>query len=157
MIALRWRQPVPAIVVRWRGPGGTAVRSMPLASPMPLAAIIGPAGVMGPEGPAGPPGARGDPGPAGPPGTGGLAGTATITIPGPAGQLDWEEAVAAPGVTETDRVFLVLAPADDADENAPALLGLVTLSGRAGAGEILVSAAFDAPVSGPVILNWSAA
>ncbi|MGL5838239.1 MAG: hypothetical protein ACRCY3_07025 [Sphingorhabdus sp.] len=53
MIALRWRQPEPAIVVRWRGPdeavAAEAIVSPP--APMPVAALIGPPGVAGPPGP----------------------------------------------------------------------------------------------------------
>jgi hypothetical protein len=57
MIVLRFRQPDPAIIARWRGPDGQmaagAVVSPPLA---PVATLIGPPGVAGPIGPQGPEG-----------------------------------------------------------------------------------------------------
>jgi hypothetical protein len=49
---LRWRRPRPAIVTRWRGPGGAAVLAGE-GGPGPVAAVIGP---PGPPGPVGPPG-----------------------------------------------------------------------------------------------------
>jgi hypothetical protein len=54
MIALRWRQPDPAIVVRWRGPDGAVAAGAAVSSPLPVAALIGPPGVTGPQGPEGP-------------------------------------------------------------------------------------------------------
>ena len=54
MIALRWRQPEPAIVVRWRGPDGAMAAGAVAAPPLPVAALIGPPGVAGAEGPQGP-------------------------------------------------------------------------------------------------------
>jgi hypothetical protein len=51
---LQWRVPDPAIVARWRGPGG---RIAPSALVVPIASIptlIGPPGVAGPPGPEGP-------------------------------------------------------------------------------------------------------
>jgi hypothetical protein len=54
MIALRWRQPGPAIITRWRGPDGAMAASAVVAPPLPVAALIGPPGVAGPTGPEGP-------------------------------------------------------------------------------------------------------
>ena len=54
MIALRWRQPEPAIVVRWRGPDGAMAAGAVVSPPLPVAALIGPPGVTGPQGPQGP-------------------------------------------------------------------------------------------------------
>lgn len=50
---LRWRRPRPAIVTRWRGPGGAVVIGQEPGLE-PLAAIVGP------PGPAGPPGSMGN-------------------------------------------------------------------------------------------------
>lgn len=157
MMLLQWRRPAPPLVLQWRGPADMASPVSPFAPPVQLAAIIGPPGVMGPEGAAGAAGPEGPAGPPGPPGAGSPAGSATITVPGPAGRTEWEETVSASGVAAGDRIFLSLAPAADSDENTPDLIGGVTLSGVAGAGEIAVFAAFDDPVSGPILLNWSAA
>ena len=54
MIALRWRQPEPAIVVRWRGPDGVIAAGTVVTPPLPVAALIGPPGMAGPQGPQGP-------------------------------------------------------------------------------------------------------
>jgi hypothetical protein len=54
MIALRWRQPDPAIITRWRGPDGAMAAGAVVAPPSPVAALIGPPGVAGPTGPEGP-------------------------------------------------------------------------------------------------------
>ena len=54
MIALRWRQPEPAIVVRWRGPDGAMAAGAVVSPSLPVAALIGPPGVTGPQGPQGP-------------------------------------------------------------------------------------------------------
>jgi hypothetical protein len=56
MMALRWRQPDPVIVVRWRGPDGMAAAGAVVTPPLPVAAIIGPPGETGPQGPQGPDG-----------------------------------------------------------------------------------------------------
>ena len=54
MIALRWRQPDPAIVVRWRGPDEAMAAGAVVTPPLPVAALIGPPGMAGPQGPQGP-------------------------------------------------------------------------------------------------------
>ena len=54
MIALRWRQPEPAIVVRWRGPDKAIAAGAVVSPRLPVAALIGPPGVTGPQGPEGP-------------------------------------------------------------------------------------------------------
>lgn len=160
MMVLQWRQPVPPLLARWRGPANMILPAPPFASPLQWAAIVGPPGVTGPQGHAGAigaPGPEGPQGPSGPPGAGSLSGAATITVPGPAGRTEWEETVSAAGVSAGDRIFLSLAPSADGDENTAELLGSVTLSGVAGADQIAVFAAFDEPVSGSILLNWSAA
>lgn len=163
MIALRWRQPEAVIVTRWRGPYGSLAQSALAVPSMPLATLIGPpglpgaAGAQGPIGPAGPAGPQGAPGPQGPAGAGALAGTATITAPGPAGVIEWEETAAAGGVVPASRIFLALAPSADEDENCADMLDVSALSGRAGTDQITITAAFAEAVSGPVKLNWSAA
>lgn len=157
MMLLQWRRPAPPLALQWRGPADMIAPAQPFAPPVQLAAIVGPPGVMGPPGPEGAAGAPGPEGPPGPQGAGSLSGVATITVPGPAGRTEWEETVSASGVSAGDRIFLSLAPATDAEENAPELIGVATLSAVAGAGQISVFAAFDDPVSGPILLNWSAA
>jgi hypothetical protein len=55
MIALRWRQPDPAIIARWRGPDGAMAAGTVVSPPLtPVAALIGPPGETGPAGPQGP-------------------------------------------------------------------------------------------------------
>ena len=54
MIALRWRQPEPAIFVRWRGPDGVNAPGAVVTPPLPVAVLIGPPGIAGPQGPEGP-------------------------------------------------------------------------------------------------------
>jgi hypothetical protein len=66
------------------------------------------------------------------------------------------QSVSASGVLPASRVFLMLAPGSDADENDPELIDLLSLSGTAETDSILVNASFAAPVSGPLNLNWSA-
>jgi hypothetical protein len=55
MIALRWRQSEPPIVLRWRGLDGAVAVGAVVSPPLPVAALIGPPGVAGPPGPEGPP------------------------------------------------------------------------------------------------------
>ena len=64
--------------------------------------------------------------------------------------------VAASGVTPASRVQLTLAPANDNDENDPEFLDVTAIAGSPQSNQILVSASFSAPVSGPIKLNWSA-
>lgn len=54
MIALRWRQPGPPVILRWRGPDARQQAEAVVLPPAPVAAIIGPPGVAGPPGPQGP-------------------------------------------------------------------------------------------------------
>jgi hypothetical protein len=162
---LQWRQAPPAIVTRWRGPDGTLAPSALHVPARPLAAVIGPPGSVGPAG------ATGNPGPVGPQGTAGpigptgatgpagaspASGTATLTIADPAGRLEHQETVSAPGVTPVSRLFVSLAPTSDADENDPELTDLLALSASPGAGTLTITAAFDTAMSGPIKFNWSA-
>ena len=89
-----------------------------------------------------------------PGGGGGLSGVATITVP--ANAIEHRQSVAATGVTGASRIFLALAPHLDTDENDPEMLDVLALSGTPSAGAIAVIAAFAAPTSGPIKINWSA-
>lgn len=160
MIALRWRQPEPSIVTRWRGPDGSLAPSALAVPPLPVATLIGPPGLpgaAGPQGPAGPAGPQGETGPQGPAGAGGLGGSAVIALPGGVGVFEWQESVAAPGVGPSSSVFLAPSAAGDEDENCPEMLPLAALSGAAATDTILVTAAFAEPTAGPIKINWSAA
>lgn len=157
---LQWRQPAPVLSLQWRGPDDRLLPALAQPGGPGVPTLIGPPGPAGPQGlqgSAGEGGAPGPQGPAGPPGSGGLAGTATITVPGGVGQLDWEESVTAAGVSADMAVFLSLAPASDADENVPEMVALSSLSGTPGPDTITISATFSEPISGPIKLNWSAA
>jgi hypothetical protein len=159
MIALVWRQADPPIRTQWRGPDGSLAPSALSVPPMPLATLIGPPGLAGPAGavgPAGPIGPSGPAGPTGPAGSTALSGSAQISIPAAAGAWEVSASVAALGVVPTNRLFLTLAPASDADENDPELIDLLSLAGTPGTDSIFVTASFAAPVSGPLNFNWSA-
>jgi hypothetical protein len=103
-------------------------------------------------------GPQGPPGPEGPPGTGGsaLSGTAVLSVPAPAGRLEWAQTFAAVGVLPTSRIVLSLAGEADSAENDPELLDVLSLWGTPATGEITIGATFGAQVSGPVTVNWSA-
>jgi hypothetical protein len=85
----------------------------------------------------------------------GLRGTATITLPGRAGVLEWTETVAAPGVVVGNAVFLALAGVDSSAENDPECLDLKMLSGLAAVDSIRITATFTEQTSGPIAVNWS--
>lgn len=119
-----------------------------------LQGLQGDAGVQGEQGLQG---IQGVAGVDGQDGAGMLSGLATITVPGFAGRAEWEESVAAPGVTPASRIFVSLAPASDADENGPETLDLRSLSGAPGTDTITFMATFGEPTSGPILINWSAA
>ena len=108
-------------------------------------AVPGPPGTAGAPGSDGAPGAPGAPGAAGAPGADGAPGApgspgadgatgpagspppwaaATVTVPGPAGQFEYRQTVAAAAVTPASIIALKLAPAQDADENDPELTDL---------------------------------
>lgn len=86
--------------------------------------------------------------------SGGLAGTATVTVPNK--RVEWEETVAATGVTGTSKIIAGLAPTLDSDENSPDLLPPMSLAGTPGTDTITFLMAFAEPVAGPIKLNWSA-
>lgn len=83
-----------------------------------------------------------------------IYGTSTVTVA--AGRIEWSEAVTATGVTGASRIIASLAPATDADENVPAMLGLGALAGLPGTDQITFTLAFAEPVAGAVKINWSA-
>lgn len=89
-------------------------------------------------------------------GGGGFAGDITITLPGGAGVIEHVQTVAAAAVSAGQRVQLALAATLDEDENEPELMDVSSLSGRALAGQIEVTATFATRTSGPVQLIWSA-
>jgi hypothetical protein len=86
-----------------------------------------------------------------------LSGLATITVPTGNGRFEHEEQVAATGVTAASRIFLTLAPGEDADENTAEMLDVVSFVGLPGTDIITIRTAFAQPTSGPVKFNWSAA
>ena len=129
---LAWRQPDPPVKTQWRGPDArVAVSALSAGAPQ-LAALIGPPGL--------------------PP----LSGRFILAIAGGGGEFDHEETLAAPGVTPAHIILLALADTDDAQENCAEMIDLAALSGAPGTDSITVSANFLTPVSGPLILNWSA-
>jgi hypothetical protein len=90
------------------------------------------------------------------PGVAPLSGTASLSLVNPAGKLEHSESVVATGVTPAARLFIALAPTSDEDENDPELTDLAAISASPGTGSIAVTAAFAAPMSGPLKINWSA-
>jgi hypothetical protein len=131
-----------------QGPQGPTGPQGPVGS-------TGPQGVAGNDGATGATGATGPQGPQGVPGSGGGAsGLATITVPGPAGQFEHTETVAAVGVTPANRVHLSIGAHLDTDENANDMLDIATLVGIPGTDQIEIIATFTARTSGPIKLNY---
>ena len=129
---LAWRQPDPPVRTQWRGPDArVAVSALSAGAPQ-LAALIGPPGL--------------------PP----LSGRFALTMTDPSGEFEHVQTLPAPGVLPAHGIFLALASTTDGDENCAEMVDLAALSGAAGSGSITISASFLAPVSGPLILNWSA-
>lgn len=85
---------------------------------------------------------------------GGLAGTFAATVP--TARYEWEETLAATGVTGSSKIFLTLAPTLDSDENTIEMLGVSAMAGTPGTNTITVSLSFSEPTVGPIKLNWSA-
>ena len=132
MMRLAWRQPDPQVLTQWRGPDArVAVSALSAGAPQ-LAALIGPPGL--------------------PP----LSGRFTLTLSGLGGEFEHSETLPAPGVTLVHNVFIAVAGTDDTQENCAELIDIAALSGAPGTDSITVSANFLTPVSGPLILNWSA-
>lgn len=90
------------------------------------------------------------------PGAGGSApwNTLTVIIPGFRGAYEYEEVIAAAGVTTVDYISLMLAPTTDDDENAPDGLALQSLYAVAGVDAFTVRLTFAEPTSGPIKLLW---
>lgn len=84
------------------------------------------------------------------------SGTATIDITGfPGGYFDHVETVAAVGLVTGDKVHLQLAFEDNAEENGPEMLDVVSLSGECFADNTLtVLATFSTPTRGPINLIY---
>jgi hypothetical protein len=53
-LALQWRRPDPALVMRWRGADSGLAVQITTNPPRPVPTIIGPPGIAGPAGPQGP-------------------------------------------------------------------------------------------------------
>lgn len=171
-LSLVWRQPLPAVITRWRGPeGGITPSALSPLTPSPLAAIIGPPGapgspgipgiqgapgIPGTRGTPGAPGIQGIPGIPGTPGPAPLIGELTLTLPG--GEGVWEHSASRPalGVLPEMTVFAALKPVPDAHENDPELADIGSIAALAEVGSIRVSLACTAPMSGPILLQWSA-
>ena len=133
---LQWRQPAPPLTLQWRGPDARVLAALAAKDGAALPTLIGP------------------PGPAGP---GIVSGSITLSLPGGAGVLDWEETVAAAGVIPAHRLFLMPAPVSDAADTPPDMLSLVTVSAVAGTDRMTVTTTFSSPESGAILFNWSAA
>jgi hypothetical protein len=82
-------------------------------------------------------------------------GLATVTVPNNA--LSHSETVTATGVTGASRIFLTVAPHDDADENDAEMLDIAAMSAAPGTNQITVEMAFTTPTAGPIKINWMAA
>lgn len=84
------------------------------------------------------------------------SGSATINITGRgAGQFEWSETVAATGLVAGSRVFVQLAPPDNAQENDPEMLDIQAMSAACLANDTLtVTAAFATPTRGPIGLLY---
>jgi hypothetical protein len=50
---LQWRQLLPPITTRWRGPEGQVLPVLAITEPTSLPTLIGPPGISGPSGPQG--------------------------------------------------------------------------------------------------------
>lgn len=85
-----------------------------------------------------------------------LSGTALLTVPGPRGQFEHEETVAASGVTGSMRVFPSIAPHADTDENSEQALDVLAMAGEPGSGTITFRLAFGALTSGQIKINYMA-
>lgn len=85
-----------------------------------------------------------------------IGGAATITINGPAGgSFEWTETVAVASLTVGARIHLQLAPEDDAQENGPELLDVVSLAGSCTtSNNLTVLATFSTPARGPINLIY---
>lgn len=84
----------------------------------------------------------------------GLSGITTVTVPN--NSIEWQQTVAATGVTPSSVVVVQLAPHDDADENDPEMLDVMALSARPGTNQITFTLAFATLSAGPVKLAWRA-
>ena len=84
-----------------------------------------------------------------------LRGLATVTVPN--NSLEHTQTVTATGITGSSRIFLSIAPHDDADENDAEMLDVAAMSAAPGSGQITVEMAFAVPVAGPIKINWMAA
>lgn len=88
---------------------------------------------------------------------GAIVGVVTVTVPRTnGGAWEWEETVAAVGVTPGMTVGLFLAATTDADENDPEFLSVVSMRGNAGTDQVTVNLAFGEQTSGPILIRWSA-
>jgi hypothetical protein len=89
-------------------------------------------------------------------GGGGVSGSATVTITGLArGSIEWSETVAAVGLVSGSRVFVQLAPPDNALENDPEMLDIAAMSAACLANDTLtVTMAFTTPTRGPIALLY---
>lgn len=84
-----------------------------------------------------------------------LTGLATVTVPNNA--IEHSQTVTATGVTASSRVFLSIAPHDDADENDAEMLDIAAMSAAPGTNQITVELAFTEPHAGAIKINWMAA
>jgi hypothetical protein len=100
-------------------------------------------------------GVQGLQGPAGPIGPNTAGGTVTIDLPDGRGVLEWTETVAAVGVTPADTLAAFFAAGLDGDENNAELLDpACNPVAIAGTDEIIITATFREPISGPVKIIW---
>jgi hypothetical protein len=135
MIVIAWRKPDPPLVTQWRGATGRAAASALSANETTIATLIGPPGIAGPAP---------------------LSGKVTIIMPNGQGAFEHQQSFEVEGILPSHRLFVALAPVSDDDENCPEMIDITSLSGATASDSITITASFAAPVSGPVILNWSA-
>jgi hypothetical protein len=159
-LTLIWRQPMQTLVTRWRGQeGGTLPSALAPLGPSTMAVVVGPPGPPGLAGPVGPAGASGTQGPPGPPGAPGpapLTGEITLNLPQGDGVWEHQSSHAAPGVVPGMTIFVAPKPTPETDENDPELLDIASLAALAESGSLRVTLACSAPMSGPILLQWSA-
>lgn len=91
-------------------------------------------------------------------GGGGLGGTVTLDVSAgfPQGALQHAQTFSAAGITAASRLDVRLAGTADTAENDPEMLAVSSLWAVPGADELTIGITFAMPVSGPVVVNWSA-
>lgn len=82
-----------------------------------------------------------------------ISGVATVTVPSP-GRFEHEQAVAVPGVVNTDNIIVSLSSHLDSDENSEDALDISSFGATAGTNTILFKLSFTELTSGPIKINY---